>query len=135
MHLHVVLHIVLTYLFVEIQILGPADLKSMKLVTNIKLSMSQCVFTSIVILKRFYPENHIYFSKIHWFWASTKKKSWKSWFSTFRLWKSQANVLEVPIFCALIIRLQVPILNQITNKWMCVILFQLWFNLWTKQKS
>ena len=56
MHLHVVLHIVLTYLFVEIQILGPADLKSMKLVTNIKLSMSQCVFTSIVILKRFYPE-------------------------------------------------------------------------------
>ena len=44
MHLHVVLHIVLTYLFVEIQILGPADLKSMKLVTNIKLSMSQCVY-------------------------------------------------------------------------------------------
>ena len=60
--------------------------------------------------------------------ASTKEKNWKSWLPTFRFWKSQANFWEVPIFHALIIRVQVPVLNHITKrKWKCVLLFQLRF--------
>ena len=39
-----------------------------------------------------------------------------------------SKFLGSPIVCALLIKVQAPILNHITKcKWMCEILFQLWF--------